>query len=127
MLRMFTIVLALVCCSPAEAAPPSRPLHTIFTHAPLFGGPLTCRAAWSWPADWGNDGAGTGIRYYEVECIVRSTEQVVYTNTVPDAAILDPVQFDVPYPATAYTFRVYAINKLGERSKQPGKYGLMVP
>ena len=105
--------------------PSSPPTNAIFTYSPLFGGPLTVRAAWSWPVNW-NDAGGTGTRSYITKAIVSSTKEVVYSGTAPDGPILPAIQFDVPYPATKYTFLVYAVNKYGLVSK-PDTYSVFVP
>lgn len=132
MVRKLAALLPLVLIAmlgiPAEAhaqKPSSPPTNAIFTYSPLFGGPLTVRAAWSWPVKW-NDAGGTGTRYYITKAIVSSTKEVVYSGTAPDGSILPAIQFDVPYPATKYTFLVYAVNKYGLVSK-PDTYSVSVP
>lgn len=106
---------------------PSPPTNTIFTYSPLFGGPLTVRAAWSWPTDWNDSKATSGTRSYITRCVVTNTGEVVFEGTAPDGPILDAIQFDVPYPDTRYTFQVYAVNKYGFISNRPGKYSVDVP
>lgn len=125
-LSALLLALLMTGTSQARDGIPSAPTNTIFSYAPLFGGPLTVRAAWSWPVKWNDDKATSGTRYYITECVARGTGEVVYLSTAPDGPILPAIQFDVPYPATHYTFRVYAVNKWGYVSK-PGKYGLYVP
>lgn len=119
------IILATAAClhAFAPATSPKPPTNAIFTWSPLFGNNYTVRAAWSDPVSWNDNGPAN--RQFLCQCVIRSTGVVVHQETVNYGQYV--IQFQVPQLNTKYVFKVWAINGLGNQSKQYDSYQLYVP
>ncbi len=101
---------------------PTAPTNVIATYSPAWT-IYTIRASWANPKKWNDDGNVT-LRTFSVECVNKAGVIVFSQDNIP-ANNNYLVQFEVPLN-DAYTFRVAAVNSLGNKGNY-STYRVTVP